>query len=836
MHPLCCIAPVSFEGEDSSIPSPPPPSASPSRPDSSKVAMAVESDGAGKHSRNSTSSNRSLPPCPPPSTNHRKQTFNALQELGLDQILRRSPSHSFNGKPKGSTASEASFRTVQPAQDLHESKENRVAAKDSTVTCTVGSNVAGILYKWVNFGKGWRPRWFFLQDGVLSYYKVHGPDKITISREGQKGFRVVGDESSRFLKKRRNLNAEESPDRKISGELHLKVSSIRKSKSDDKKFYIFTGTKTLHLRAETRDDRTVWLDSLQAAKDLFPKIPFAPGLILPFEEITISTSKLRTRLIEEGLSGNVVTECEKIMMSEFLVLQDQLKALQQNHVSLIDRMRLLEAEKVELETTVVDQQGGNQGEEKDFEGSATESEEEIEKIDGADVETDEDDDVYFDTKEALSYRRHSFTDSIGSASDSEDMSPKAAGGADPSMDLVGFNYPHVKRRKRLPEPKEKEKGVSLWSLIKDNIGKDLTRVCLPVYFNEPISSLQKCYEDLEYSYLLDRAYEWGRRGNSLMRLLNVAAFAVSGYSSTEDRNCKPFNPLLGETFEADFPDKGVRFFSEKVSHHPMIVACHCDGRGWRFWGDSTVKSKFWGRSIQLDPVGILTLEFEDGEVFQWSKVTTSIYNLILGKLYCDHYGTMRIQGNRELSCRLKFKEQSIIDRNPHQVQGFVHDKSGQKLASLLGKWDESMHYVLGDLAAKPKGYDPMTDAALLWERNKPSKFSTRYNLTSFAITLNELTPGLKEKLPPTDSRLRPDQRHLENGEYDEAFAEKLRLEEKQRMARKLQERGWQPRWFHKQKGKDTYEYIGGYWEARSKGDWASCPDIFGPGLPELPQE
>jgi hypothetical protein len=49
------------------------------------------------------------------------------------------------------------------------------------------------------------------------------------------------------------------------------------------------------------------------------------------------------------------------------------------------------------------------------------------------------------------------------------------------------------------------------------------------------------------------------------------------------------------------------------------------------------------------------------------QVTTSIYNLILGKLYVDHYGTMRIQGNRELSIKLKFKEQSIIDRNPHQV-------------------------------------------------------------------------------------------------------------------------------------------------------------------------
>lgn len=52
------------------------------------------------------------------------------------------------------------------------------------------------------------------------------------------------------------------------------------------------------------------------------------------------------------------------------------------------------------------------------------------------------------------------------------------------------------------------------------------------------------------------------------------------------------------------------------------------------------------------------------------QVTTSIYNLILGKLYCDHYGTMRIEGNRDYSCKLKFKEQSIIDRNPHQVCTF----------------------------------------------------------------------------------------------------------------------------------------------------------------------
>ena len=75
---------------------------------------------------------------------------------------------------------------------------------------------------------------------------------------------------------------------------------------------------------------------------------------------------------------------------------------------------------------------------------------------------------------------------------------------------IPHNFPHVERRNTLPEPIEKEKSVSLWSMIKDNVGKDLTRVCLPVYFNEPLSSLQKCFEELEYSYLLDRAYEYGK--------------------------------------------------------------------------------------------------------------------------------------------------------------------------------------------------------------------------------------------------------------------------------------------------------------------------------------
>lgn len=78
-----------------------------------------------------------------------------------------------------------------------------------------------------------------------------------------------------------------------------------------------------------------------------------------------------------------------------------------------------------------------------------------------------------------------------------------------------------------------------------------------------------------------------------------------------------------------------------------------------------------------------------------------------------------------------------------QVQGVVQDSNGRTVATLFGKWDESVHYVLGECSGKGKASETMSEAHLLWKRSKPSQFPTRYNLTRFAITLNELTVGLK---------------------------------------------------------------------------------------------
>lgn len=59
-----------------------------------------------------------------------------------------------------------------------------------------------------------------------------------------------------------------------------------------------------------------------------------------------------------------------------------------------------------------------------------------------------------------------------------------------------------------------------------------------------------------------------------------------------------------------------------------------------------------------------------------------------------------------------------------------------------------------------------------------------YFFSSLALTLNEPEEGVA----PTDSRRRPDQRLMEDGRWDEANAEKQRLEEKQRTTRRERER------------------------------------------------
>ena len=114
---------------------------------------------------------------------------------------------------------------------------------------------------------------------------------------------------------------------------------------------------------------------------------------------------------------------------------------------------------------------------------------------------------------------------VSVAAASEPAKAAAAPGAALEPDWLANAAP-IERRAKLPEPAETQKSVSLWSIIKECIGKDLTRICLPVFFNEPLSALQKITEEFEHASLLERAARAPR--GSVDRLILVAVFAISG--------------------------------------------------------------------------------------------------------------------------------------------------------------------------------------------------------------------------------------------------------------------------------------------------------------------
>lgn len=447
--------------------------------------------------------------------------------------------------------------------------------------------------------------------------------------------------------------------------------------------------------------------------------------------------------------------------------------------------------------------------------------------------------------------------------------------------------PYTHLRSKLPIGKDDRPSVSLWAILKNNIGKDLTKISFPVSFNEPTSMLQRMAEDMEFSECLDAA---SMQEDSTKRIAYVAAFAMSNYSSTIGRIAKPFNPLLGETFEYMRPDKKYRYISEQVSHHPPISACFAQSPTWEYMGCVDAKSKFLGRTFEIRPTGVahVNLKVPRGwvktdkelksapmlpedhvlEHYSWNKVTTSVSGFIVGSPTIDHFGDMEVTnhatGDR---CVLTFKPRGWRGKDAYEIRGSVYDAKGNMKWDIAGRWNSQLvarkcGAGSGDLnpdqtVDAPDGQiataQPLAEYLLLWRNS--DKPTTPFNLTPFAITLNSCPEDLRPWLAPTDCRLRPDLSAFESGKFDQANDLKQKLENYQRETRRKRETGelppHEPRWFRRTTDSDTKETLwqplpaekaeglaGGkemtqYWaerlevaSRRSKGEQADWRDVY----------
>ncbi|XP_005912776.1 oxysterol-binding protein-related protein 1 isoform X1 [Haplochromis burtoni] len=427
----------------------------------------------------------------------------------------------------------------------------------------------------------------------------------------------------------------------------------------------------------------------------------------------------------------------------------------------------------------------------------------------------------------------------------------------------------VKHRTSLPAPMFSRNDVSIWSILKKCIGMELSKIAMPVVFNEPLSFLQRLTEYMEHTYLIHQA---NATTDSIERMKCVAAFAVSAVASQWERTGKPFNPLLGETYELIRDDLGFRWMSEQVSHHPPVSAFHAEGlkEDFVFHGSIYPKLKFWGKSIEAEPKGVITLELPKyNEAYTWTNPTCCVHNIIVGQLWIEQYGSVEVLNHKTGErCSMTFKPCGLFGKELHKVEGYILDKSKKKLCAIYGKWTECLYTVdpaTFDAHKKTEKKNPdekkgnkqtsvdeepeetpppdtetvqvIPGSELIWKITpRPENSSKFYAFSTFAMQLNELDKRMEGVIPPTDSRLRPDICAMEKGDIDLASAEKKRLEEKQRMARKNRTKSteeWKvrnaalgPRWF--QQGPNPHNkaqdwlYLKGYWDR----NYSQLPDIY----------
>jgi hypothetical protein len=391
----------------------------------------------------------------------------------------------------------------------------------------------------------------------------------------------------------------------------------------------------------------------------------------------------------------------------------------------------------------------------------------------------------------------------------------------------------IQRRTTVQPPKVLP--PSLIAFLRKNVGKDLSTIAMPVSANEPTSILQRLAEQLEYSELLDAAVK--APSDTGERLVHMAAFAVSAFSNArvKDRAIrKPFNPMLGETFELVREDKGFRFIAEKVVHRPVRMACQAEAQEWTFVQSPMPVQKFWGKSAELNTDGRVRVFLHSaGEHYSWLIATSYLRNIIAGEKYIEPSGSMTIVSETTgAKAVCTFKAGGMFAGRSEELSIQAFDSAGAVLpVGAVGKWTSSLEltsngqstgktiWKVGDLVDKPEKH---------------------YGLTTFAAALNQITPIEEDRIAPTDSRYRPDQRALEDGDLDRAEGLKARLEERQRARRRvMEEHGeeWKPRWFTKisadeaaQVGEDEVWRLRtgkeGYWECRQNSRWEGVMDVF----------
>jgi hypothetical protein len=126
-------------------------------------------------------------------------------------------------------------------------------------------------------------------------------------------------------------------------------------------------------------------------------------------------------------------------------------------------------------------------------------------------------------------------------------------------------------------------------------GLGISHISLPVRIFEPRSTIERLVDFFSFGPQYLKAASL--LPDPLERFKLCISFAISPlYMCTSQ--LKPFNPLLGETMEGEFPD-GTKIYCEHTSHHPPITnfLLEAPNDSVRIFGHSEFRAKMKGNKL-----------------------------------------------------------------------------------------------------------------------------------------------------------------------------------------------------------------------------------------------
>jgi hypothetical protein len=362
-----------------------------------------------------------------------------------------------------------------------------------------------------------------------------------------------------------------------------------------------------------------------------------------------------------------------------------------------------------------------------------------------------------------------------SSADFDEADAKAQFGADAQQEerqgAGGFRF--------TDDAEIKNQRRCMWAFVK-NLGssalqgQELTKVSLPVRIFEPRSFLERLTDNwvLAEAYLLKAAR---MSSDPVGRFTTVIGFVLGGLHATCKAK-KPFNPILGETYQAEYAS-GTKVFCEQTSHHPPVSHFEVYGPSdapFVFSGCAAWSASLRGNSVKGQQTGRNVVKFADGTEIAWDLPYLWLTGIMWGTRVLDYCGSMVFEDEKNhLRCEIVF--------NP-DAQGYFK--------SLFFKQKTPSDFLRGEVVKVIEGADKMVLCAIegSWLTNLDIVYAngSKERLWDAKNSEDAVPTPVKDPLP-SDCRFREDLKALAAENFDDAQKWKVILEEKQRGERKLRE-------------------------------------------------